>query len=96
MKDKINACCVPLMLLLCAGWYVRQAISLVLAGLLGYLSVPVVQNMLSSQQIMNTSFDKLQIVNSYGHFGRFFCWPCVCMHMYVCECGSFYTYITVC
>ena len=84
VKDKINVCCVPIMLwlpflLLCAGWYVRQAISLVLAGLLGYLSVPVVQNMLSSQQIMNTSFDKLQIVNSYGHFGRFFCCLCVCM-----------------
>ena len=65
------------LLLLCAGWYVRQAISLVLAGLLGYLSVPVVQNMLSSQQTMNTSFDKLQIVNSYGHFGRFLS---VCVH----------------
>lgn len=53
-----------------AGWYVNQLVSLALAGLIGYLSVPVVQNMISKDQIMNTSFDQLQIVNSYGHFGR--------------------------
>ena len=52
------------------GWYFSQLVSLALAGLIGYLSIPVVQNMLSSNQIMNTSFNKLKIVNSYGHFGR--------------------------
>ncbi|CAI8055772.1 Lipase maturation factor 1 [Geodia barretti] len=50
-------------------WYFSQLVSLALAGLIGYLSIPVVQNMLSSNQIMNTSFNKLKIVNSYGHFG---------------------------
>jgi hypothetical protein len=33
------------------------------------LSVPVVVNMLSSNQAMNTSFNQLHIVNTYGAFG---------------------------
>ncbi len=33
------------------------------------LSIPVVQNMLSSRQIMNTSLDGLRLVNTYGLFG---------------------------
>ena len=56
----------------CVGWYIRQASSLALAGLLVYLSVPVVQNLLSSRQLMNTSFHSFRIVNTYGAFGR---WP---------------------
>lgn len=36
---------------------------------IGYLSAPVVQNLWSSQQIMNTSFDRFRIVNTYGAFG---------------------------
>ena len=56
----------------CVGWYIRQASSLALAGLLVYLSVPVAQNLLSSRQLMNTSFDSFRIVNTYGAFGR---WP---------------------
>jgi hypothetical protein len=51
------------------GWYIRQASSLAMAGLLVYLSVPVVQNLLSSRQLMNTSFDSFRIVNTYGAFG---------------------------
>ena len=39
------------------------------ALLVGYLSVPVVQNLLSSRQAMNTSFDRLALVNTYGAFG---------------------------
>ncbi|KAA8581058.1 hypothetical protein FQN60_002639 [Etheostoma spectabile] len=35
----------------------------------GCLSVPVVMNLLSSKQVMNTSFDPLRIVNTYGAFG---------------------------
>ena len=54
-----------------AGYYVRQASSIGLAGLLVYLSIPVVQNLLSSRQMMNTSFDSLRIVNTYGAFGRY-------------------------
>jgi len=34
------------------------------------LSIPVVKNLLSKQQIMNGSFDRLQLVNTYGAFGR--------------------------
>ena len=52
------------------GYYIRQASSLALALLLAYLSIPVVQNLLSSRQLMNTSFDSLRILNTYGAFGR--------------------------
>ena len=41
-----------------------------LAVLLAYLSIPVVQNLFSSRQLMNTSFDSLRILNTYGAFGR--------------------------
>lgn len=34
-----------------------------------YLSIPVVQNLLSDKQSMNQSFDSLRIVNTYGAFG---------------------------
>jgi len=37
--------------------------------LLTWLSVPVVKNLLSSQQAMNTSFDVFRILNTYGAFG---------------------------
>ncbi|XP_035256319.1 lipase maturation factor 1 [Anguilla anguilla] len=51
------------------GMLVRRAVSVSLAVLIGYLSVPVVMNLLSSRQVMNTSFDPLRIVNTYGAFG---------------------------
>lgn len=38
-------------------------------GLVGYLSVGPVKNMLSQRQVMNTSFDPLNLVNTYGAFG---------------------------
>jgi hypothetical protein len=38
-------------------------------GVLGVLSLPVVANLLSSSQAMNTSFDTLHLVNTYGAFG---------------------------
>jgi hypothetical protein len=34
-----------------------------------WLSVPVVENLLSGDQTMNTSFDALDLVNTYGAFG---------------------------
>ncbi|KAI3389217.1 hypothetical protein SNEBB_002287 [Seison nebaliae] len=37
--------------------------------LISYLSIPVIFNLLSSNQAMNTSFDPLRIVNTYGAFG---------------------------
>ncbi|RVE59225.1 hypothetical protein OJAV_G00186130 [Oryzias javanicus] len=52
-----------------AGTLARRALNVSLAVLIGYLSVPVVTNLLSSRQVMNTSFDPLRIVNTYGAFG---------------------------
>ncbi|XP_041606473.1 lipase maturation factor 1 isoform X3 [Vulpes lagopus] len=51
------------------GCVVRQAVHLALAVLVAWLSVPVVLNLLSPTQIMNTSFNPLRIVNTYGAFG---------------------------
>ncbi|XP_074641578.1 lipase maturation factor 1-like [Tubulanus polymorphus] len=51
------------------GQYVRSSFHLALAAMIGYLSLPVVQNLLSQKQLMNTSFEPLRIVNTYGAFG---------------------------
>ncbi|KAM4819884.1 LOW QUALITY PROTEIN: lipase maturation factor 1 [Thomomys bottae] len=51
------------------GCRVRQLVHLALAVLVAWLSVPVVLNLLSSRQVMNTSFGPLRIVNTYGAFG---------------------------
>lgn len=53
------------------GYYVRHLVNASLLAILAYLSVPVVQNLFSSRQRMNTSFEPLRIVNTYGAFGRF-------------------------
>jgi hypothetical protein len=37
--------------------------------LIMYLSIPIVKNMASRHQVMNTSFDPFRIVNTYGAFG---------------------------
>eukprot|EP00540_Astrosyne_radiata_P001686 CAMPEP_0116854178 /NCGR_PEP_ID=MMETSP0418-20121206/18422_1 /TAXON_ID=1158023 /ORGANISM="Astrosyne radiata, Strain 13vi08-1A" /LENGTH=292 /DNA_ID=CAMNT_0004486859 /DNA_START=165 /DNA_END=1043 /DNA_ORIENTATION=- len=48
-----------------------RVIPLLLACLIGYLSLPVVSNLLgrSGRQVMNASFDKFRLVNTYGAFG---------------------------
>ncbi|XP_068100258.1 lipase maturation factor 1 [Hyperolius riggenbachi] len=51
------------------GWYVRQVLHVSLGILIAYLSVPVVLNLMNSRQVMNTSFNPLRIVNTYGAFG---------------------------
>ncbi|XP_054763837.2 lipase maturation factor 1-like [Lytechinus pictus] len=51
------------------GDYIRKVSHISLALLLAYLSIPVVKNLFSSRQAMNTSFDSLRIVNTYGAFG---------------------------
>ncbi|XP_067100366.1 lipase maturation factor 1 [Osmerus mordax] len=51
------------------GMLIRRVVNIALGVLIGYLSVPVVLNLLSSKQVMNTSFDPLRIVNTYGAFG---------------------------
>ncbi|XP_053326884.1 lipase maturation factor 1 [Spea bombifrons] len=51
------------------SFYVRKMVHLSLGVLITYLSVPVIVNLLSSRQVMNTSFNPLRIVNTYGAFG---------------------------
>ncbi|XP_061564352.1 lipase maturation factor 1 [Cololabis saira] len=51
------------------GMLIRRVVNITLGILIGCLSVPVVMNLLSSKQVMNTSFDPLRIVNTYGAFG---------------------------
>jgi hypothetical protein len=46
-----------------------QVTALVVAGLVALLSVRPVENLVSPGQIMNTSFDPLSLVNTYGAFG---------------------------
>ncbi|XP_073492526.1 lipase maturation factor 1 isoform X2 [Aquarana catesbeiana] len=51
------------------GSYIRQILHVSLGVLIAYLSIPVVVNLMSSRQLMNTSFNPLRIVNTYGAFG---------------------------
>jgi hypothetical protein len=46
-----------------------QRAAWVLAAIIGLLSIQPVVNLVSSRQIMNTSFDPLDLVNTYGAFG---------------------------
>jgi hypothetical protein len=46
-----------------------RVIARIVAGLVAILSIQPVTNLLSSHQIMNTSFDPLNLVNTYGAFG---------------------------
>jgi hypothetical protein len=43
--------------------------SLLYAGVVAWLSIGPVKNLISSEQAMNTSFDRLHLVNTYGAFG---------------------------
>ncbi|KAL7857240.1 hypothetical protein SRHO_G00161390 [Serrasalmus rhombeus] len=52
-----------------ARMLIRRVVNVSLGILIAYLSVPVLINLLSSRQVMNTSFDPLRIVNTYGAFG---------------------------
>ncbi|XP_068024382.1 lipase maturation factor 1-like isoform X1 [Melanerpes formicivorus] len=51
------------------GCQLRRVVNLSFGLLIAYLSIPVVLNLLSSSQVMNTSFTPLRIVNTYGAFG---------------------------
>jgi hypothetical protein len=48
---------------------VMTGLSWALAALVGVLSIQPIANLVSSQQAMNTSFDRLHLVNTYGAFG---------------------------
>jgi len=47
----------------------QPMISLVLVAVVALLSIAPVRNLLSSRQVMNTSFNQLHLVNTYGAFG---------------------------
>jgi len=47
----------------------RKVISWSLWTLIMYLSIPVIKNLLSKRQVMNGSFDRFRLVNTYGAFG---------------------------
>src|SRR3954454_4480731 len=47
----------------------QRAATVVLAIVVGLLSIPPTLNMLSAKHLMNTSLNPLQIVNTYGAFG---------------------------
>ena len=49
----------------------RLALDAVVVGTVGYLSLPVVENLLQlgGQQVMNSSFGSFRLVNTYGAFG---------------------------
>eukprot|EP00816_Leptocylindrus_hargravesii_P008073 CAMPEP_0196801502 /NCGR_PEP_ID=MMETSP1362-20130617/1269_1 /TAXON_ID=163516 /ORGANISM="Leptocylindrus danicus, Strain CCMP1856" /LENGTH=253 /DNA_ID=CAMNT_0042172503 /DNA_START=1126 /DNA_END=1884 /DNA_ORIENTATION=- len=51
-----------------AGMF-RQVIPIMFGGLVAKLSIPVVKNLCSKNQIMNGSFDPLRLINTYGAFG---------------------------
>lgn len=47
----------------------RQVVSWAFFALVLRLSIPVVRNLISKRQVMNSSFDPLRLVNTYGAFG---------------------------
>lgn len=52
-----------------SGKYFRRATDLLILIVVGFLSWPVVRNLISPNQAMNTSFEPFRIVNTYGAFG---------------------------
>ena len=48
---------------------IRLGVSIALAAMVAWLSIAPVTNLISNRQVMNTSFDPLDLVNSYGAFG---------------------------
>src|SRR6202030_2613189 len=48
---------------------IRSGISVALAALVACLSIPTVMNLVGGRQLMNSSFDPLDLVNTYGAFG---------------------------
>jgi hypothetical protein len=47
----------------------QRRVAIALAAVVAFLSVGPAANLMSSHQLMNSSFDRLQLVNSYGAFG---------------------------
>jgi hypothetical protein len=49
--------------------HLQIGISVALAIMIAWLSAPTVTNLISNRQLMNASFDPLNLVNTYGAFG---------------------------
>src|SRR5262249_25164214 len=49
--------------------FLSYAPSAALVAVVGWLSIPVVENLVSNQQAMNRSYDAWHLVNTYGAFG---------------------------
>jgi hypothetical protein len=47
----------------------RAVVGTLLVATVAWLSLPVVKNLLSGRQMMNTSFNAMDVVNTYGAFG---------------------------
>ena len=41
----------------------RLGVSIVIGGMIAYLSIPIVQNLISPRQVMNTSFEPFRLGN---------------------------------
>jgi Lipase maturation factor len=48
---------------------IRNGVTVALAALVVWLSIPTVMNLGGGRQLMNSSFDPLDLVNTYGAFG---------------------------
>jgi hypothetical protein len=56
-------------------YYLRLSITLALVATVAFLSIDPVKNLMSSRQAMNTSYDRFNLVNTYGAFGKSMkCW----------------------
>lgn len=67
--DAVQACQAKRGIAALCSRVAKFAVQLALLALIGKLSAPVVENLLSQRQAMNTSFDWLRLVNTYGAFG---------------------------
>jgi hypothetical protein len=50
-------------------WNVHQIIAIVFAVIVAFASIPVIGNLMSKHQDMNRSYDRFDLVNTYGAFG---------------------------
>jgi hypothetical protein len=59
----LNSCLFPLYHI------TRSILTLAAFSIIAYLSQEPIKNLYSSNQRMNSSFDRFHLVNTYGHFG---------------------------
>lgn len=61
---------IPLIAFSTSSAYPYQTQAVFLTGFIAVLSIPVLKNMFSSDQVQNRTFDPLHLVNSYGAFEK--------------------------